>query len=84
MVMVERRWLRSRGSGQIPVGLHGVRSPVSINSSHGSAAYTCPRLVRGMIKQGSDVVHEERIQMLRDLFLVGELEGSFERNPGAD
>jgi hypothetical protein len=34
-----------------------------------------------MVKQGSDIVDKERIQLLGNLFLVGELERAFERDP---
>lgn len=35
-----------------------------------------------MVEQGTDVVDEERVEHLRDLLFVGELEGSLERDPG--
>ena len=60
--MMERRRLRRRRTGEVSLMcLHLVRSSVAVNSSHGSASYTCPRLVRRMVEQCSNVVNEQRI-----------------------
>lgn len=34
-----------------------------------------------MVQQAPDVVHEERIQQISDLLLIGEVEGTFEGDP---
>jgi hypothetical protein len=42
---------------------------------------TRPSLVRGMIEQPANVVNEEWIKLIRDLFLVGKIQCSIEWNP---
>jgi hypothetical protein len=79
--MMQGRGLRRRRPLMISLSLHRVRSSVPVYSSHSSAPYTCPRLVRGMIEQSSNVVNEERVQLLGDLFFVGKLQCSLKRNP---
>jgi hypothetical protein len=79
--MMQRRWLGSRGPREISLSLHRVRSPVAVYSSHGSASYTCPRLIRGMIEQSSDVVYEERVKLFGNLLLVREFECTLKGNP---
>jgi hypothetical protein len=83
VMMMQRRWLGSCGPREISLSLHRVRSPVSVYSSHSSASYTCPRLIRGVIEQSSDVVYEERVKLFSDLLLVCEFECTLERNPTA-
>ena len=39
------------------------------------------RLVRGVIQQASDIMHEHGVQQIGDFFFVGEFQGSFEWNP---
>ena len=34
-----------------------------------------------VVKESSNIVDEERVKQLGDLFLVGEFEGTLERNP---
>lgn len=34
-----------------------------------------------MIEQRSDVMHKQRVKLLRDLFLIGEIQRTFEGNP---
>ena len=36
-----------------------------------------------MIEKGSDVVYEERVKHLRNLFLVGKIQCTLKRNPNA-
>ena len=40
------------------------------------------RLVRGVIQQASDIMHEHGVQQIGDFFFVGEFQGSFKWNPG--
>lgn len=81
VMMMQRRRLRRSWASQVPIGLHMVRSPVTINSSHGSAAYTCSRLVRRVIEKRPDIVHEEGIKLLCNFLLVCKLESTFEWDP---
>jgi hypothetical protein len=81
VMVVQRRWLGSRGPREISLSLHRVRSPVAVYSSHGSASYTCPRLVRGVIEQSPDVVYEKRVKLFSDLLFVCEFECTLKRNP---
>jgi hypothetical protein len=37
--------------------------------------------VDGVVEKSSDIVNEEGIKQLGDLFLVGEFEGAFKGNP---
>lgn len=39
--------------------------------------------VDGVVEKSSDIVNEEGIKQLGDLFLVGEFEGTFKGNPDA-
>lgn len=82
VVMVKRRRLCCGYSRRISLSLHRVRSSVAVNSSHSSASYTCPRLIRGVIEQSPNIVDKERIQLLCNLLLVGKLQGTFEWYPG--
>lgn len=81
MVMMQRRRLRRRRPNTISLILHRVRSTVTVNSSHGGCSYRCPRLVRGVIEQCSNIVDEERVELLRDLLLVCEFKCSLKRDP---
>lgn len=38
-------------------------------------------VVDGVVEESADVVDEDWVEGLRDLFFVGEFEGSFERDP---
>jgi hypothetical protein len=42
-----------------------------------------PILVRRVVEKGADVVNEQRVKHLNDLFLVGKVESPLERNPEA-
>ena len=42
---------------------------------------TRPSLVRGMIEKPTNVVNEEWIKLIRDLFLVGKIQCSVKWNP---
>lgn len=82
MVMMQRWGLRCGWSLHVSLlRLHRVRSSITIQSSHGSAPYACPRLVRGVVEQSTNVMNEQRIQLLRNLLLVCEFECTFKGNP---
>jgi hypothetical protein len=38
-------------------------------------------LIRGMIQKSSNVMDEERIQLISDLLLIGKIESTFKRDP---
>lgn len=52
--------------------------PALLSSGHNLAG---PALVGRVVQQGADVVYEQRIKKLGDLFLVGEIQGSLEGDP---
>lgn len=52
--------------------------PTLFSSGHDLAG---PALVGGVVQEGTNVVYEQRIKELSDLFLVGEIQGSLEGDP---
>ena len=81
VMVMQRWWLGSCWPSEVSLILHRVRSPIAVYGSHCSASYTCPRLVGGMVEQGSDVVYEERIELFGNLLFVRELKSTLEWNP---
>jgi hypothetical protein len=81
VVVMERGGLRRCRPSHVSLSLHWVRSPISIYSGHGCASYTCPRLVRGVVKQSSNVMNKERIQLFGDLLFVGKFQSTLEGDP---
>jgi hypothetical protein len=43
----------------------------------------CPVLVGWVVKKRTNVVHEQGVQQLGDLFFVGEIQSSLKRDPVA-
>lgn len=75
--MVVKRWrLRALRACQVTL----LVSPGTIYRSHGRVDAS-PRLVGGMVKKRADIVNEERIQLLRDLLLVGKIQRAIEWDP---
>lgn len=61
---------------------HVVRLGVRFAGSHGciaNALLAC--LVGGVVKQGTNIVHEERVKQLRDVLFVREIQRAIEGYP---
>ena len=81
MVVVQRRWLWSLRTAHALLLL--ILLPTTfrrIGRSHDSIR---SGLVCWVVEQCADVVHEQRVKQLSDLFLVREIQCTFERDPAA-
>lgn len=78
MVLLNRG--KTRGSGLRAAKL-GLLLLATLGGSHNLA---CTSLIRGVVQKRTDVVNKQRIQELRDLFLVGEIKRTLERNPASN
>ena len=74
MVMSERRRLRALGRPQV---LRLIRPACG----HSSVTNALTSLVSGVIQKSANVVDEKRVERLRDLLLVGEIQRTIEWNP---
>lgn len=68
MVVGQGRRLRTLRRAHVVLLLIG-----SLTRSHGGIADTLTRLVGGVVKQSTNVMHKKRVQKLGDLLLVGEV-----------
>lgn len=59
-------------------GIRAIHAPPLIAGGYHSIGTTG---VFGIVQKATDIVHEERVQYVRDFLLVGKLQGSIKGNP---